>query len=468
MGGSAFSTRNLSTPRMSPETYNRLKAQFHEILTGLFAHVTTPPEAPGKTSYGDIDFLVAGPLPQDSIKVLTGKKGSKGSRQPSPSPDQSDAVLSKPQPKGRKVPTETEHIKLAFNAEDTVKSGATTSFAVPRVATSSDSENEGKKVYAQVDVHICSTEEAMRWLSFKHAYGDMWSILGMMARAKGLVADEHCLSIVVPEIEPRDRKLSKVEITRDVNETLEFFGLDVEAYGKGFEKVDEVYEFIRNSRFCEEKYFKEKGWSRTKDRRKTVKREMMKGFFVYLGASPPGEEEEEEAEEAEEEGGKEEKLGEGNQEEEEEEEEAEDIPEKITRAEVLEEALEKFGKRAAYEEKVTKWRRSEKANEIIGMIVKSLLEGEYCSMKSARRRASKLRRRINSGELEQIYEMSEEEVLKFVEEYVEVLVKEIQSKPVGVSDDEEEEMKRKAKGVNMEGVVKRLERFDIVETGKEA
>ncbi|KAK6536812.1 hypothetical protein TWF281_001023 [Arthrobotrys megalospora] len=225
MGGSAFSNKGIITPRMSPATYNRLKSKYYDILTTLYGHVTTPPEAPGKTSYGDLDYLVAGPIP----KIKAGGEGENG---------------------GISHATTMADVKVAFGAEYmTAVAGATTSFAV---LVEPDQDGDGKvedKVYAQVDVHVCTSAETMWWISFKHSYGDLWSILGMMGRAKGLVADEKCLNVRIKEIEDHNRELAKVELTRSVSETLEFFGLDVERFEMGFENVEEIYEFAVQSRF---------------------------------------------------------------------------------------------------------------------------------------------------------------------------------------------------------------------------
>ncbi|KFY44946.1 hypothetical protein V494_01243, partial [Pseudogymnoascus sp. VKM F-4513 (FW-928)] len=64
MGGNVFTTiRNpLFTPRMPPEVYIPVRDHCHAVLAKYYTHVCTPIEAPEKTSYGDIDILVHGPL----------------------------------------------------------------------------------------------------------------------------------------------------------------------------------------------------------------------------------------------------------------------------------------------------------------------------------------------------------------------------------------------------------------------
>lgn len=75
MGGKAFTSglEPLLTPRMPPEMYHLVKKHIHSILSKHFEHVGTPIEAPGKTDYGDLDFLVANPisdLPEPRVESL--------------------------------------------------------------------------------------------------------------------------------------------------------------------------------------------------------------------------------------------------------------------------------------------------------------------------------------------------------------------------------------------------------------
>ncbi|KAK6520869.1 hypothetical protein TWF506_001112 [Arthrobotrys conoides] len=407
MGGSAFSNQGIVTPRMSPETYYRLKTKYHDILKALYGYVTTPPEAPEKTSYGDLDYLVAEPISKSS-KVTT-----------------------------------MNDVKTAFGAEYmTAIAGATTSFAVSlqtggRVGNLEEEEGgEGKggdgKTYAQIDVHICPSSENMWWVSFKHSYGDLWSILGMMARAKGLVADEKCLNLRVREIEDHNRELAKVELTRSVNETLEFFGLDVGKYERGFGSVKEVFEFAIESRFFEERGFRDRRFANASDRSKVGKREMLRGWFEFLGVDvaligkvlevgetkglKEGEKESEDVKDQDQ-GDTKTEEDKGAREKEGIEEVRAQTPEgALTRDQVLEEALERFGKRTAYEEKIKAWRRNLRVEMVARGVAKKLIDGGHSSPRSARTKSSRLRKQINDGEMDEIFDMTEEQVQVFIQD----------------------------------------------------
>ncbi|KAK6503342.1 hypothetical protein TWF481_008365 [Arthrobotrys musiformis] len=392
MGGSAFSNKGIQTPRMDPKTYYALKTKYHNILLTLYEHVTTPPEAPEKTSHGDLDYLVAGPRVHGGVEVRMGD------------------------------------VKVAFGAEYmTAISGATTSFAVLLPEEESqggeekgEGEEEGKP-YAQIDVHVCPSAENMHWVSFKHAYGDFWSILGMMCRAKGLVADEKCLNLRVREIQDHNRELAKIELTRSVSETLEFCGLDAGKYEKGFECVKEVYEYLAESRFFEEGYFKEKKFANASDRSKVGKRDMMRGWFTFLGVDialigkieggQKGDDGDTKLEEK------------STKEEEEIRESGARTPEwGLTREQVLEEALERFDKRPAYEEKLAAWRKDLTIATVLRGFKKTLIDGGHSGERSARKKASVLRKRIEEGEMDEVFDMTEEQIKAFIEARVNELV----------------------------------------------
>ncbi|KAK6361355.1 hypothetical protein TWF730_005089 [Orbilia blumenaviensis] len=389
MGGAALNYLGVATPRMSPETYFKLKTKYHNILTGLYKHVTTPVEAPGKTSYGDLDYLVAEPILKNDANNTTMVK----------------------------------KVKAAFGAEHmTTAPGPTTSFAVPIESDEGGGQTEEgrEKIYAQIDVNVRSSVEEMWWVSFKHSYGDFWSILGMMLRAKGLVADSKCLNVRIKEIEPHNRELAKVELTRDVNETLEFLGLDPKKFEKGFETVQEVFEYSAGCRFFEERYFKERRFANARDRSKAGKREMLKGWFEFLGldisliANIESDKREGGGMEAEEEAGREEdKVKESGT----------DTPEEgLTRELVLEEALERFHKRPAYEEKIKAWRRNLRIEAVAKGVTRGLIDGGHYGPKSARARSSKLRKRINDGEMDEIFDMTEEQVEVFIQDRLKEIV----------------------------------------------
>ncbi|KAK0386993.1 hypothetical protein NLU13_5307 [Sarocladium strictum] len=194
MGGSAFTggVDPLDTPRMPPHVYEAVKARCSAKLRELFICVASPIEGPGKIDHGDIDILVAWP------KVSFSDKN-----------------------------TALNAVKTALQAKRAILAMGDTSanFAIPWPEDHGEYATQSR--FIQVDVKICDTLQSLQWLLFKHAHGDVWSILGSVIRPYGLTIDEQALYIRIPEIEDVNRKRSRVFLTSEPVEILHFLGLPV-------------------------------------------------------------------------------------------------------------------------------------------------------------------------------------------------------------------------------------------------
>ncbi|KAF2496559.1 hypothetical protein BU16DRAFT_483647 [Lophium mytilinum] len=244
MGGLAFATPGpdgsppLTVPRMSPAVYQTLKSKITPILSQFFSKVATPPEAPGKTSHGDIDFLVEGPLNSSFTP---------------------------------------NDIAEALNATRHVRNGATRSYAVPHP--------EVPDAFVQVDTHVCP-DGRLAWECFHQAYADLWQIIGVAHRSLGLTATDKGLHVRIEEIEAKDWKASMLFLTDDPVRVLQFYGLDVERYQKGFEEMDELYEWVVGGRFFSREVL-EKREEKANDRRRLKERSMYRMFIrEWMPAHP--------------------------------------------------------------------------------------------------------------------------------------------------------------------------------------
>jgi hypothetical protein len=223
MGGQAFAS-HFPTPRMSIAIYKTVLKQTQSILRNYYTNVSSAIEGPGKTTYGDVDILVAGPL---------AKAFSPG------------------------IPI-AEKLKQALHAKAWIqdKGNPTINFAVPwpRDEASSerkervDEESAEENKYIQVDVHICNDTRDFEWELFHAAHGDLWNILGTTIRPYGLTVNNHGLYIRIPEIELVERKKSMVFLTDEPLRVLEFLGLDAEKWWKQFESREEMYEYATTCR----------------------------------------------------------------------------------------------------------------------------------------------------------------------------------------------------------------------------
>ena len=168
MGGQAFNQLAangkgaITTPRLSPETYMRLKQAVIGILSDHFGECVCPCEAPCKVDHGDID-------------VLVGEDGLKHS---------------------------ISQVALWLGAEHKIDRGDSYSFAMPYTA------KDGTAAHAQVDVHPCG--DNLHWLAFMQSYGDIWQTLGVSIRGLGFTATDKGFYVRLPQLEKKDWKASMI------------------------------------------------------------------------------------------------------------------------------------------------------------------------------------------------------------------------------------------------------------------
>lgn len=238
MGGKLFSDA-LPTPRMTPARYMHVRDHVVNQLRVFYKHVCVPREAPGKTSYGDVDVLVGG------WRRSTSDGGD-------------DMAV----------------VGEALRAERVVRRGsrawsvAVSSKAVPGVGyEAGDVEEEPEGVYYhQIDITTCAfpdgsdggaaASSSIRWMTILKSDGDMWNIIGVMVRRVGLCVNERGLHVRVLEMEAEKgekhnwmaKKHRKVLLTAEPARILQFLGLDQEAYERGWSEMKELFDWIAASR----------------------------------------------------------------------------------------------------------------------------------------------------------------------------------------------------------------------------
>lgn len=218
MGGNAFASRGLQTPRMSPAVYNWARDECHRKLRQMYLCVATPIEGPGKEDFGDVDLFVALekraffpqneldqtlPHPRFGQDVLADIGKQLGAEHVVYLPHSRSANLAIPWP---------EHM-LAQTLTTDRESGETEMI-----------EGGPAPVYIQVDVEIKSSVDELLWHLFKHAHGDIWHMIGVIIRPLGLTVDEEALWLRIPELESVNKKASKVKLTSEPIEVLKFLG----------------------------------------------------------------------------------------------------------------------------------------------------------------------------------------------------------------------------------------------------
>lgn len=209
MGGKAFSPA-LRTPRMPPATYHVLLSKYISVLSKHYVHVGSPREAPEKTSHGDIDILVCTPI--------------------------------------HSSPPDTAALNKILQATKSIAAKPATMFAVP-YPTDLPSDEEGGENHIQLDIQRCETIDKFHWMLFFNSLGDFWNILGTALRRYGLTANDHGLHLRVREIETENKPHALIWLTSDPGDILDFLGLDVKEFNKGWSTLEEMYVFLAQHQF---------------------------------------------------------------------------------------------------------------------------------------------------------------------------------------------------------------------------
>ncbi|KUI60436.1 hypothetical protein VP1G_07638 [Cytospora mali] len=258
MGGKVFSSGNspLHTPRMAPVVYEHVKRQCISALKYLFPRVESPIEAPEKSSFGDIDILVslegtgsiarsfADPSAWTPIREALG--GVRSYHEVRTGADRSKFIDSM----SFAIPWPVDLSNDEGAAQTLLELGQTAATAASdgRVG---EAESASKARYVQVDVGLCDNNCELDWRLFKHNHGDLWNMLGLIIRPFGLTADETSLSIRIPEIEKENKKGSRVFLTSNPTEVLDFLGLSHQngEWERPFKSVKDLFEYAASCKW---------------------------------------------------------------------------------------------------------------------------------------------------------------------------------------------------------------------------
>ena len=205
MGGSAFTieSHGFTTSRMNKAQYIAVSNLILPLLRSRFRIAAIPPEAPGKSSYGDLDIMVVHPL----------------------QPVSGDALVN-----------ECIGI-LDSNCRGVIRNQPTTNIAVVI-----------EDITVQVDVHVVPREDIWEVDYWMHSYGDMGMILSSAIKAWGLrMSSSRGLWVEIPGYS------SPFILSLDVQKIVRFLELDWERYLMGFNTIEEVFEWIRGVKVNGEK-----------------------------------------------------------------------------------------------------------------------------------------------------------------------------------------------------------------------
>ncbi|KAL8722809.1 MAG: hypothetical protein Q9225_000758 [Loekoesia sp. 1 TL-2023] len=223
-----------------------------------------------------------------------------------------DLIVSEP----KILPFHPEQIATAVNAKRRISSNPLYSFAVPYP--------DLKGSFVQLDLQICKAED-FDWEVFHQSHGDLWNLLGSSIRPFGLTANDTGLHLRIPEIEAFDRKKALIFLTADPDTVLDFLHLEKKTYWQPFDSISDLFEFA-----CSNRFFRAEAYVRdslkANDRKRMAQRDLYRRFVdEFVPSRTVAMKDRYECSE-------------------------------LTRDEVLEEALNRFGKRDEFDARVKVWR----------------------------------------------------------------------------------------------------------------
>ena len=224
MGGLAFNAcvPPVVVPRMPRDIYAKVLDQTLMLLKKHYKFCASPTEGPGKATFGDIDILVASPLSEAYDPFLQDKP-----------------IFTK---------RVAEHLKGLLGSDLFIATpgNPTINFAIPW--PNEESQSTGQDKFIQLDVHHLPSKERFDWELFHSAHSDLWNILGSTIRPFGLTANDTGLYLRITEIETLDKKKSLVYLTSSPKDVLDFLGLDHSMWWNEFKSEDEMFRYAAKNR----------------------------------------------------------------------------------------------------------------------------------------------------------------------------------------------------------------------------
>lgn len=246
MGGKIFTSEpdSLHVPRMNRSTYEAMRNYCIDILSAYYTTVICVYPAPQKDDHGDVDLIVSSPRP-DSF----------------PSTEALKAALA------------AERVKIHQHSEQG------RSFAIPYSVLGAVDGTDELSCFAQIDVTAVEPD-CVDWYMLQQSYGDLWQIVGKFLRPHGLTATNTGLHLRICGLEEDQKtghKEGRVFLSRNPQLVGQFLGLDMAKWHKGFDTLEELFEWCCQGRLFSKAAFEE-GKEMAKDRQRLKKRPAYKRF----------------------------------------------------------------------------------------------------------------------------------------------------------------------------------------------
>lgn len=279
MGGNVFMVSaaeghpRLATPRMDGQKYHELKQNYAQLLRTPFPNarsIATAIEAPEKTDFGDIDMIIIDDGEVDWAKVAAEVGAVAWVNRGTDSKPACSLAVHFDGTRSKNPPVKY----VLTHAND------------PLLRKPSSELDHGP--YAQVDlVKIGSDLED--WTILYSSYGDLAGILGRIVTNFGFDVTEMGLRLRLQEwddssleewehFKPRKDE-GKLMLSTNPDETMEFFGLDVNRYRAGFQTMEEIFRWLSESELASRHSVKRERHVPVTREEKKMDRNMFNSFF---------------------------------------------------------------------------------------------------------------------------------------------------------------------------------------------
>lgn len=238
MGGNAL---GFQADRMTPEQFQEVSKDVLDLLEKNFPNVKVgiPISYSGKSSYGDVDVLLSEEnIPQ---KIVEGEL---------------DRFYFLQQ-------FAADHFNASF-------------FSISKESISFDySKINGLRF--QVDFILTPKYDFEHHLSYLN-YNDLSNIMGRIANSMGLSFGHLGLFYNLRE---GSNLIDKILLSKDFRANVKFLGFDEEKYSHGFDSLDDMFDFISDSKYFHTSLFELENLN-SQARSKVNKRKTHKEFFEYV------------------------------------------------------------------------------------------------------------------------------------------------------------------------------------------
>lgn len=226
MGGAAFASDGLYTPRIPTAIYEKVLEDIESRLAPLFEVVTHAIDAPEKSDHGDLDILAA---------PLAGKQ---------PQPEEIAKLLDAEKYQNASVANPVIYLALPWPTLNSTETQTTTGSPDDEKLTSEEAQK-----FIQVDLRICRSMPDLYWQLFAHGHGDLVNILASIIRCKGLTLSSQALWLRIPDLDTKNKRITRIELSKIPEQVMTFLGLKPDRFWHPFATRDEMMTYIATCRF---------------------------------------------------------------------------------------------------------------------------------------------------------------------------------------------------------------------------